>query len=930
MRVFSFQPSGPGDIVVAELAGRGAWTWGRHAPELYRKGNGMSPDHGKDELDSTRSFKYIAAGTVVAHYRIIEKIGEGAMGQVYLAEDTKLKRRVALKFLPYDLTRNEEAKKRFLQEAQVASSLDHPHICNIHEIEETPDGQTFICMSYYEGDTLKNKIESGSLDVETILRIGIEICDGLARAHEAGIVHRDIKPGNIMVTDRGRTKILDFGLAKLAGETQLTKTGITVGTALYMSPEQARGETVDQRSDVWSVGVVLYEALTGKRPFRGANSTAVIYSIVHTEPGRIDETGKNLPKDLADVVERCLKKSPDERYQTAVDLKDALQKLLDEITSDSVIAVPVPAFARAEKVRRIALPVGIVVIAVLLVLLTPLRHRLASWVGVERPPGERRVLLLEFDIEGGDPEHRLYCEGLADYIAYRLKSLESPAESLWEVTRYSALATDLSLPEKSCLELGANVAVAGALGCRADTLRLTLSRYDVRGPGLTEKTDSLVITDHRANLVTWQDSVTVEMARMLDATITPVLRQALGAGQTIMPRAFESYLLGSGYMKPARSAGELDSSIAWFGMAVESDPSYALAYAHLGHACRLKHRKTRDAAWAERSMEACRRAIELDANLAAPRITLARIQAATGDTSAAIATLVEAQVVSPLNRNTYWHLADLHKRQGDMQSAELTYRTAAERRPRDAIVQWDLARFYYKAGVNSQAIEYYRKALDLAPENIWFLSGLAATYDLEGRHAEAIKILERTVEIKPDYVTYTNLGTFYFYDTRFADAAAAYEKALELNPDAWYTVWGGLAESYYWMPGKRDTALTLLERTAELAEKELAEEPDHPAIITDLASYYVELGRTEEARELIERGIRLSIADPATEFRIAEVYECLGERDLAIEWIARALTNGYAPEYVVKSPRFRGMVTDERFRNIPEVAQYLERNREGG
>jgi tetratricopeptide (TPR) repeat protein/tRNA A-37 threonylcarbamoyl transferase component Bud32 len=889
----------------------------------------MSPDHGKDELDSTRSFKYIAAGSVIAHYRIIEKIGEGAMGQVYLAEDTRLKRRVALKFLPYDLTRDEEAKKRFLQEAQVASSLDHPHICNIHEIEETADGQTFICMSFYEGDTLKRRIETGSLGVEAVLRIAIQVCDGLSRAHEAGIVHRDIKPGNIMVTERGRAKILDFGLAKLAGQTQLTRTGMTVGTALYMSPEQARGEAVDQRSDVWSVGVVLYEALTGTRPFRGANSSAVIYSILHEEPKAVNEINRSLPRELAGIVGRCLKKNPAERYQSAAELEDSLEKVLDELTSDTFIAVPVPAFARAERVRRIALPVGILVIALLLVLLTPLKQRIALWVGGERPQRERRVLLLDFELEGENIGENMYCEGLVDYIAYRLNSLESPEDSLWTVTRYAAIATDLSLPEKSCLELGANVAVRGTLACHADTLTLTLSRYDVHGPGFTEVTDTLIITDHRANLVTWQDSASLGLARMLDARMTRRLRQDLSSGHTIVPGAFESYLTGLGYMKSPRAPGELDSSIVWLEKATRLDPSYALAFSHLGHACRLKFRKTKSPEWAERGTAACRSAIELYSRLVSPRITLGQIQAAAGDTSAAIATLLEAQDVDPIYRYTYWHLADLYKLKGDMQAAELVYRTAAERRPRDAIAQWDLAKFYYRAGSHSQAVEYYKRALELAPQNIWFLSGLAAAYDLDGHHAEAITILERSLEIKPDYLTYTNLGTLYFYDTRFADAAAMYEKALEMNPDAWYTVRGSLAESYYWMPGKRDTALALLEQTAELAEREMAEQPDDAVIVTDLASYYAELGRTEDARRLIEHGVNLSIADPATEFRIAEVYESLGERDLAIQWIARAVATGYAAEYVVNSPRFRGMVADERFRSIPEVLKYLEREREG-
>ncbi len=225
-------------------------------------------------------------GKTISHYKILEKFGEGGIGVVYKAEDLKLKRIVALKFLSPDLTRDPEAKERFIQEAQAASALDHPNICNIHEIDETKpapadagDGQMFICMAYYDGETLKKKIARGQLSVDSVIDIPIQIAQGLIKAHEHGIVHRDIKPGNIMITKDGMVKILDFGLAKLAGQVRLTKTGTTIGTIAYMSPEQARGKEVDHRSDIWSYGVLLYELLTGQLPFRGEYEAAIIDEI---------------------------------------------------------------------------------------------------------------------------------------------------------------------------------------------------------------------------------------------------------------------------------------------------------------------------------------------------------------------------------------------------------------------------------------------------------------------------------------------------------------------------------------------------------------------------------------------------------------------------------------------------------------------------
>jgi serine/threonine protein kinase len=259
-------------------------------------------------------------GQTISHYKILEKLGSGGMGVVYKAEDTKLKRTVALKFLPPDLTRDDEAKKRFIHEAQAASALDHPNICTIHEIGETEDGTLFICMAYYEGETLKKKVTSNQLSVTSAIDISVQIAQGLTKAHEKGIVHRDIKPANLFVTNDGILKILDFGLAKLAGVTKLTKPGTTLGTVAYMSPEQMQGEEVDQRTDIWALGVVIYEMLTGKLPFKGEYEQAVMYSILNEKPEPITATRLDVPMELERIVIQCLEKEASKRYQLVNEL----------------------------------------------------------------------------------------------------------------------------------------------------------------------------------------------------------------------------------------------------------------------------------------------------------------------------------------------------------------------------------------------------------------------------------------------------------------------------------------------------------------------------------------------------------------------------------------------------------------------------------
>jgi len=251
----------------------------------------------------------------ISHYKIIEKLGEGGMGVVYKAEDTRLKRPVALKFLPPELTRDAEAKERFIHEARATSALQHTNICTIHAIDETEDGQLFICMDYYKGETLKKKIEKRPLKLDEAINIATQIAQGLAKAHEAGIVHRDIKPANIIITEDGEVKILDFGLVKLTGFTKLTKPGSTLGTTWYMSPEQLRGEKIDYRTDIWALGVVLYEMITGQQPFKGEYEQAVSYAILNDEPESITALRSGMPIALDGIISKTLAKQPKQRYQ---------------------------------------------------------------------------------------------------------------------------------------------------------------------------------------------------------------------------------------------------------------------------------------------------------------------------------------------------------------------------------------------------------------------------------------------------------------------------------------------------------------------------------------------------------------------------------------------------------------------------------------
>lgn len=371
-------------------------------------------------------------GQLISHYRILEKLGEGGMGVVYKAEDCRLGRNVALKFLAPELTRDPKAKARFVQEAEAASALDHPNVYTIYEIDESEDGRLFIAMACYDGETLKDRISRGAMKLEEALDIAWQVTQGLVQAHKRGIVHRDIKPANIFITRDGLVKIVDFGLAKLAGKTQLTRTGTPLGTVAYMSPEQARGEELDGQSDIWSLGVILFEMIAGGRPFCGDFDSAVIYNILNSVPISLTSLRPEVPSGLATIVACCLAKDRAERYQSAEDLLADLRQVADGGMAASLETVGLPPTRpRLTGFDSRRLRLGLVVAAVLL-----------AWVSIHylvgtgpSPPGGRIMLAVLPFANLGLPEDGALCAGITDVITARLAGIKG----LGVVSRQSTL-----------------------------------------------------------------------------------------------------------------------------------------------------------------------------------------------------------------------------------------------------------------------------------------------------------------------------------------------------------------------------------------------------------------------------------------------------------------------------------------------------------
>ncbi len=386
-------------------------------------------------------------GRTISHYEILEHVGDGGMGAVYKALDTKLKVHRALKFIHPHLVADEDLKKRFVLEAQAASRLDHPNICAIHEVDETPAGRPFICMTYYDGGTLTERLAEAPLPAFEVFQIGFSIARGLLCAHEHGIAHRDIKPGNIILSSDSYLKIVDFGLAKLAGMTRLTREGTTLGTARYMSPEQATGQDADHRTDIWSLGVIMYELATGELPFRGEFDPAVIYSILNTEPTPVHEANPDIPEAHSRIIARCLEKDPDQRYGSVAELLEDMGRTAqaegwDSSFGELVLPVSHVEGFPAEPQRRFWLR-GLAAAATVAVLAATA----VWWTSRPEPLYTTDLRLAVMPLENKvHPNQDLLTAGLTDVVAQMFDHASRRHDSMWVVpnrlVRYAEIAED--------------------------------------------------------------------------------------------------------------------------------------------------------------------------------------------------------------------------------------------------------------------------------------------------------------------------------------------------------------------------------------------------------------------------------------------------------------------------------------------------------
>ncbi len=679
----------------------------------------------------TRSFTPLTAGTRVAHYEIISKIGAGGMGEVYLAHDTKLDRKVALKFLSFHLSQDKTSRARFTREAKAAAKLDHPNIVPVHEVGEYK-GRPFFAMAHIEGQSLREVIKQGKLSVQGAIDYCMQICEGLNEAHTAGVVHRDIKPGNIIIDTKNKPRILDFGLATLSGEEKLTKTGSTLGTVGYMSPEQITGKDVDHRSDIFSIGVILYEMLTGRRPFEGDNDTAVARSITDTTPEPVSRYKSGVSGELQQVVDKALSKDPTLRYQTADGLLSDLRRLKTD--------------AGQLKTSKIGLWAGAAIMVLAAV------AALYSFWPKGAPVEEDAVKMLAvLPFENlGSAEDEYFADGITDEITSRLAKLSG----LGVISRTSAMKyknTDKTIPQIG-KELGVDFILEGTIfwDKSGDTDRVRII------PQLIQVSDDRHLWSESyqralTQIFALQADIAISIANELDVTLLQQEHESLRKAPTANIEAYRLYLRGRSLFY-TYSRSENEQAIEIFKTVVGMDSLFSLAFAGLSLCYTQYHNLgwDQDERWMQLAEESARRAISLDGGSAEAHFALGFFFEQRADFENMEREMQKALEINPNHAHAHDGLGDIHSIRGELDDAIREFSAALTIDPFLLPSFWGKAEVRRKQGRFRDARATIQKALLIDPENPWSFSMLGNTYRMMGKFGQSLEALKNAAELWPD------------------------------------------------------------------------------------------------------------------------------------------------------------------------------------
>lgn len=833
------------------------------------------------------------------HYEILEKLGEGGMGIVYLAQDTRLNRKVALKFLPERISRNPVDRTRFQREARAAAGLNHPNITQVYAFEEK-EGEYCIVMEYVEGRELQMLVGENALSRREKSDIAGMMARGLKAAHDHGIVHRDIKSHNIMIDREKRVRIMDFGLARVSGSSHLTKTGATLGTVAYMSPEQLNGKEADEQSDIWSFGVVLYELYTGELPFRGKYEQAVMYSIMNEQPVPVSERDPGISPAMERLIHRCLAKEPGERYSDMVEL------LADLDTAESAAGSGgrgiLPALTTRSSLLYIGIPVVLMII--LLVFILPAN---VEWLkgGI---PEQKYIAVLPIENLDDNPRLQPISEGLAETFSYRLSELERFEDSYWIAPASEMRKEQISSVTQAFQKFGVTLAIISSIQTVEDSTRLTLELVDAEDMRRLEASRVVV---HHTDLAALERNSVRAMLDMLQIEMHPELEQELYEGPSDAPGAYEYYLRGRASLHSYITQDSLNHATQMFNRAIDLDPEFALGYAGLGEAYWIRYEGTRNREFLERADSVLNRALELNAGLAPVQELLGTLSREKGEYEQAIRHFNRALAIDPNHSSSYRGLAGVYEEQGKMEMAVETYRKAIAEKPDSWEGYRDLGRYHVNNGNFPAAVEQFSRVVELTPHNSMAFSNLGVAYHYNGEIERARDMYIKALALGNNPSAANNLGGIYYSEGEYEEAANLYEIAVKAYSNR-YDVWGNLAAAHEWSGNEakaRENYLMAIEK----AHEELEVNPENVSVLASLGAYYSDIDDTTRALDYIEKAIDRNAGMVHVRHRAVAVYEQLGMREEALKWIDSTMVS-----QIEALPEYRELVKDPRYRDLKE------------
>jgi len=855
-------------------------------------------------------------GHELGRYRLVELIGRGGMGAVYRAHDTVLHREVAVKVLTGDET--DRRRERFRREARSVAGLSHPNILAIHDFGEH-EGRAFAVTELLEGKDLAQRLGDGPLPVAEAVEVAVAAAEGLGEAHRQGLLHRDVKPHNIFITSEGEVKILDFGIARTTGrsgrgeptesaELELTEDGAVVGTVAYMSPEQVRGEALDHRTDIFSLGTVLYEALTGSHPFRTASRAETLSAILRDDPPPPGSLRPGVPPALDEVVMRCLQKAPGRRFESATDLAFALR------TGSQSADRARPVTGGVKTSNRLRARLALAAAAVALTAggaVVGLRH-----LGRTELPEVQHIVVTRFQPVQESTELARLAAGMTEVVAHGLEVVDRSTEAVAWVRHQTPdqRPVPAALGEVS-REYDPDIGIVGTLSRRGDRLRLQVGVID---PATGRALREISLEEGAGNPRSLQIEPVVRVAEMLGLALDQTTMSTLQAGSTTVTAALDDYLRGVGGLALASRDADVEAGIGALERSVAADPQFARPRLALAGACLERAKATGDPSWIERGLREAAAAARLPGAGGEAELVLGSLNELSGDLEAATAAYRRAVAAAPSDAEARVHLARALQRGGSFEEAERELQHAMFLRPGYWPDHHWAARLYLEQGRYDAAVNEFRRVVELAPQNVSGYTNLGTIYAYMDQPDRAREVFEQSLRVDPDHndLALTNLGTLAFNEGRYADAAAMFERALAVD-DSDYQVWGNLGHSYHYgsTPGK---ATEPLRHAIGLAESELRKRPDDPEVLVNLAGYHADLGERAAGLEALRAAAARDPDEPMVVAYIAEVFEDLGSRDEALRWVGRAFDLGVAPSYFGERPSLRDLIGDPRYRALVE------------